>query len=118
MKYLNDEYHDRGMKKWAGFYLSEHSSEQEIYAEKQLRMNIRKPQMETYEIGRILQEAKIKNRKIAIQLEAVDSEGNYYDDVVGFLKGADSMGIYIENEKIHYDEIRNVELVEHLKWSE
>lgn len=29
MKYLNDEYQDRGMKKWAGFFLSEHTAEQE-----------------------------------------------------------------------------------------
>lgn len=29
MTYLNDQYHDRGMKKWAGFFLSEHTAEQE-----------------------------------------------------------------------------------------
>ncbi len=31
MKYLNDEYQDRGMKKWAGFFLSEHTAEQEKF---------------------------------------------------------------------------------------
>ena len=116
-KYLNDHYRDRGMKKWAGFYLSEHSLEQEKYAAAQLNINKQKPQMELYDIGQVLEEARLKNKQVTIQLEAVDNEGNYFDDVVGYLKGADAMGIYINQEKIHFDEIRHACLVESQKWS-
>ena len=34
------------------------------------------------------------------------------------LKGSDSLGVYVGNEKVHYDEIRNVELVDHVKWNQ
>lgn len=73
--------------------------------------------MSEQEIGEVLKITIIKNKSVAIQIEAVNSEGNYYDDVMGKLKGADSLGIYVGNEKVHYDEIRNIELVDHVKWS-
>lgn len=117
-KYLNDEYRDRGIKKWGGFFLSEHTTIQTSYEEAKKKVNIQKPQMDQKEISEILVQSRIKNRQIAVQLEAVDIEGNYYDDVVGTLKGIDSRGLYIGNQRIDFDEIRNVELVDHTKWSE
>ena len=117
-KYLNDVYRDRGMKKWAGFILSEHTLEQEKYEKAKKKVNLPKPQMSPEDIYTTMQQAQIKNKRIAVQREAVDIEGNYYDDVVGLLKGADSRGIYIGTTRIDFDEIRNVELVDHTKWSE
>ena len=117
MKYLNDEYQDRGMKKWRGFFLSEHTTEQEKIQTGLTHSNSPKPQMTEQEIGEVLQVARLKNKSVAIQIEAIDNEGNYYDDIIGPLKGADSLGIYVGNEKIHYDEMRHIELVEHIKWS-
>lgn len=117
-KYLNDVYRDLGMKKWAGFILSEHTLEQEKYEKAKKKVNLPKPQMSPEDIYTTMQQAQIKNKRIAVQREAVDIEGNYYDDVVGLLKGADSRGIYIGNERIDFDEIRHVELLNHKKWSE
>lgn len=118
MTYLNDQYHDRGMKKWAGFFLSEHTAEQEKIQKGFANINAPKPQMSEQEIGEVLQLAIVKNKPVAIQIEAVDSNGDYYDDIIGHLKGSDSLGFYVGNGKVHYDEIRNVELVDHLKWSQ
>lgn len=117
-KYLNDVYRDRGMKKWAGFILSEHTLEQEKYEKAKKKVNLPKPQMSPEDIYTTMQQAQIKNKRIAVQREAVDIEGNYYDDVVGLLKGADSRGIYIGNERIDFDEIRHVELYFQSKWSD
>jgi len=79
MKYLNDEYQDRGMKKWAGFFLSEHTAEQEKIQKGLAHINSPKPQMSEQEIGEVLQVARLKNKSVAIQIEAIDNEGNYYD---------------------------------------
>lgn len=117
-KYLNDVYRDRGMKKWAGFILSEHTLEQEKYEKAKKKVNVPKPQMSPEDIYTTMQQAQIKNKRIAVQRVAVDIEGNYYDDVIGLLKGADSRGIYIGNERIDFHEIRHVELLNHKKWSE
>lgn len=113
-----DEYRDRGMKKWAGFFLSEHTAEQERIQKGLAHTNSQKPQMSEQEIGEVLQLARIKNKSVAIQIEAVDNEGNYYDDIVGSLKGADSLGIYVGKEKVHYDEIRNIQIYNQSKWSD
>ena len=118
MTYLNDQYHDRGMKKWAGFFLSEHTAEQEKIQKGLAHANYPKPQMSEQEIGEVLHIARIKNKSVAIQIEAVDRDGSYYDDIIGHLKGSDSLGVYVGNEKVHYDEIRNVELVDHVKWNQ
>lgn len=118
MKYLNEEYRDRGKMKWAGFYLSEHSSEQEKLKEKRETINLPKKKMSLQKIGEVLEQARMKNKTVAIQKEAVDSEGNYFNDVVGLVIGADELGIYIGNEKVDYDEIRNVEVSHFQKWSE
>lgn len=117
MKYLNEEYRDRGKMKWAGFYLSEHSSEQEKLKATRESVNEPKEKMSLPKIGEVLKQARIKNRAVAIQREAVDSEGRYYDDVIGFVLGADELGLYIGDEKVDYDEIRNVEIADHRKWS-
>src|SRR5699024_4601448 len=74
MTYLNDQYHDRGMKKWAGFFLSEHTAEQEKIQKGLAHTNYPKPQMSEQEIGKVLQIARIKNKSVAIQIEAIDNE--------------------------------------------
>lgn len=117
MTYMNSQYHDRGMKKWAGFFLSEHTAEQENIQKGLAHFNPPKPQMSEREISEILQLAIVKNKPVAIQIEAVDSDGNYYDDIIGKLKGSDSIGIYVGNEKVHYDEIRNIQIYDQVKWS-
>lgn len=70
--------------------------------------NFKKSRMRTTEIYYILHEAIQTKRKVAIQIEAVDGDGFYQEDVIGFIKKSDSLGIYIKNQKVHYDEIRNI----------
>lgn len=55
---------------------------------------------------------------MVIQLEAIDSEGNYFDDIVGKLLGYDELGFYVGNQKVGYDEIRHIELDHTKKWSD
>lgn len=111
-------YKDRGMLKWmTGFFLSDHTAAMKADVAERSRVNKQKRQMYGEEIEAVLNEARIKNKPVAIQLEALNQERAYYDDIIGMIKGFDELGIYIDNQKVHYDEIRNVEFHELKKWS-
>lgn len=111
-------YEDRGMLKWIGFYLSDQTAAIQKDVVKRSKVNNKKEQMYDEEIERVLNEARIKCKPVAIQLEALNSEAQYYDDIVGMISGYDDLGIYIDNQKVHYDEIRNVEFYDWKKWSD
>lgn len=112
-------YEDRGMMKWLnGFFLSDHTSAMKKDVAERSHVNDQKKQMYTHEIQQVLEHARLKSRPVAIQLEQLDIEGKYLDDIVGMIKGFDELGIYIDNQKVDYDEIRHVELCDIPKWSE
>lgn len=112
-------YEDRGMLKWlTGFFLSDHTAAMQKDVAERSRVNEQKPQMYSHEIQHVLEHARLKRRPVAIQLEQLDMEGKYLDDVVGMIKGYDELGIYIGDQKVDYDEIRHVELYDWHKWSE
>ncbi|MGO4960730.1 hypothetical protein ACTQ5X_03085 [Jeotgalibaca porci] len=68
-----------------------------------------KNRMRTTEIYYILHEAIQAHREVAIQIEAIDCNGSYQEDIIGFIKNSDLLGIYIKKQKVHYDEIRNIQ---------
>lgn len=114
----NKNYQDRGMKKWAGFYLSEHTAEQEKNTQEAAHVNKAKDEMSEGEIKVVLEEAVLKNKPVSVQLRTINYEGDYPDDVVGFLKGADSLGIYVGMRRISYTNIRHIEINQQKKWSQ
>lgn len=114
-----DEYQDRGILKWdSGFFLSDHTAA--LRKEKSDREVVwpAKEVMVKEEIDRILYEAKLKNKSVAIQKEEVDEDGLYSPDVIGKIQGFDELGIYVDGKKVDYDEIRSVEFFEEKKWSD
>lgn len=117
-KALLESYQDRKKLKWLGFFLSDHTSQ--INNERKAREYRipQKPKMTLEEIDRVLYYAKLKNLPVAIQKDEMSLEGFYDNDIVGKLKGFDDLGIYVGQEKIDYDNIRNAELTKDVKWSE
>lgn len=111
-------YEDRGMLKWIGFYLSDQTAAINKDVKERSRVNPQKEQLDGEEINRILNEARIKSKPVAIQLNSVNPDAQYSDDVTGMVRGYDSLGIYIDNTRVLYDEIRNVEFFDWHKWSE
>ena len=106
--YYFEQYHDRKMKKWAGFYLSEHTAV--IAKQKNKIVPEKKVQMGWAEIGVVLAKAYQEQIWVAIQKEELDSEGHYGEDIIGLVQGHDELGIYIANQKVGYDEIRHAEI--------
>jgi hypothetical protein len=112
-------YEDRGMLKWmTGFFLSDHTAAMQKDVAERSRVVKQKPQMDGQEIEQVLEQARIKNKPVAVQLNSLNQENAYSDDIVGLVRGFDSLGIYIDSKRVLYDEIRNVELYDWHKWSE
>lgn len=103
-----ESYQDRGMVKWAGFYLSEHTDTLNDQMTREKNCPQQKMQMDIDEIGTILSETQRRNKEITIQIEERDSSGYYKPDTVGVIKGFDELGIFVGNTKIGYAEIRHV----------
>ena len=109
-------YQDRGMMKWIGFYLSDHTVVLDKESKERNRINDEKEQMTVEEIGETLQRAYLQNKRIAIQLEALDSEGNFLDDLVGKIVGQREERIYLDEEErgmlhLEIEQIHHVEVL-------
>lgn len=111
-------YEDRNMLKWIGFYLSDQTAAINKDVTERSKVNNQKPLMQSEEIEKVLNEARLKSKPVSVQLEALNENAQYYDDVIGMIRGYDELGIYIGYQKVHYDEIRNVEVYNWKKWSE
>ena len=111
-------YEDRNMLKWIGFYLSDQTAAINKDVTERSKVNNQKPLMQSEEIENVLNEARLKSKPVSVQLEALNENTQYYDDVIGMIRGYDELGIYIGDQKVHYDEIRNVEVYNWKKWSE
>lgn len=109
-------YQDRGMMKWIGFYLSDHTAVMDQESKERNHINIEKEQMTLEEIGEVLQQAYLKNKRIAIQLETLNDEGNYLNDLVGKIFGQKEEQIYLNEEErgmlhLTIEQIHHVEIL-------
>lgn len=109
-------YKDRAMMKWNGFYLSDETEILEKDRKKRAKVNKPKAKLDIFEIDKLVQMSLIQKRRIAIQLDALDSENHYFDDLVGRIIGHGELGIYLEQDDtqiamIELDQIRNIEIL-------
>lgn len=117
------DYQDRGMVKWLGFYLSEHTAE--MNAEKNARdlRQQRNPQMSELEIADILHRSYLTKSVVEIQLAVLTAEGQPIADVIGVVCGFDDTLIFLMNDRMEIQAVSNesihhVHLVRTIKWSE
>lgn len=109
-------YQDRGMMKWIGFYLSDHTAVLNKEEKERNFINQEKPKMELEEIGEVLQQAYLQCKRVAIQLEALDSEGNFPADLNGKIVGQREAKIFLDEEErgmlhLTIEQIHHVEIV-------
>lgn len=116
------DYDDRGMIKWMGFYLSEHTAEMEKEAIVRNKVWVRKESMSDIEIGNTLNKAFQDSQAVTIQLSELDGEGSAFEDIVGSIEGFDENTLYISNlengiQLVPMDSINHIEITEQSKWS-
>lgn len=114
---LNDYYHDRGIKKYMGFFLSEHTSTIQRENEEYLKYNEGKEEMDLSDIKSTLNVAILKNYPVSIQLNLRMMGGHgFIDDIKGFIEGYEHDAVLVDDTKIYIDMIRHVELEQVKKW--
>lgn len=115
-------YDDRGMAKWMGFYLSEHTSEMEKDNTLRNTVYYRREKMSELEISRILDTAFKYHYSVNIQLNELNTEGFAFEDIVGVVEGYNGNKIYLSVETgiriILLDSINNISLSTPDKWSQ
>ncbi|WDF82086.1 hypothetical protein PQ472_09320 [Lacticaseibacillus pabuli] len=109
--FFDHDYIDRGMLKWQGYYLSDHTSalNREHAKEKQIITAL--PQQSASEASVILANAFANGIPISVQLNERDANGKLQADHIGLLRGYTATAIVIGLEQIALDSIRNVQLI-------
>ncbi|WP_052256164.1 hypothetical protein [Levilactobacillus brevis] len=107
-QFLKNKYHDRGMLKWQGFFLSDHTSA--INKEVNSPIPKKRAEMSQTEISECLSAAWKYGKSVILQLNQVDINGTP-TEFTGYIKGYQSEWIWVliqgELHKIALKTIRN-----------
>lgn len=104
------EYHDRGMLKWQGFYLSDHTSALKKKTKQEEIKNKRKlsPAMELNDISAKLLDAYCNNLRVEIELKEYDQNHVTKPFIKGLVKGYYQDRIKIGDEIIKLSNINAI----------
>lgn len=116
-------YDDRGMAKWMGFYLSEHTSEMEKDNTIRNTIYYRREKMSEIEISSILDTAYRYRYSVIIQLDALNTEGFAFEDVTGVVEGFNGNKLYLSDvetgiQVVSINSINHIALSTTEKWSQ
>ncbi len=114
---LNDYYKDRGMKKFMGFYLSEHTSTQQEETKQKNITYLPKRQMSEEEVFNILGHAILKNLCVSVQLnERHFNTQSFSKDITGNVRGYSEYLLFLEGSSLPIESIRHVSITNNNKW--
>ena len=113
-----NDYQDRGMVKWVtAFSMEELTRSISAGKEEALKDIPILAQMNASEIDEVLAEALQKNRPVSIQLNQKDYLGRQTESIVGYFRGyLTGNKIFINNQWISLESIRNIQLLQEEKW--
>lgn len=113
-----NDYHDRGMVKWpTAFSMEELTRSISAGKEEALKDIPILDQMNTTDIDEVLEEALLKNRPVSIQLNEKDYLGRQTEAIVGHFRGSlTGNKIFINDQWISLESIRNIQLLQEEKW--
>lgn len=104
-------YQDRGMKKWSGFFLSDHTAKINQSKFKRNTIYYKKTEMSQSQISQLLLEAFCNHKLVSIQLKNLDQDGNFFADIQGFVEGYTNQDTTIVSQTpISLESINHVEL--------
>lgn len=106
------EYHDRGMMKWAGFYLSDHTQQLEKKAAQAQHIVTKQPQLPLTEIKQRLIQAFNQHQTVTIQLNSLQTDTTKIPELSGHITAFTADGIELNQQSLLYDEIDHVRLAD------
>ena len=104
------EYQDRKMKKWMGFFLSEHTASLNKLDKENAYVYKPGPQMDYDEIGQNLTESYQTGKRVEIGLNIIEDQK--YKKAVGVVKGYQGNYAMLDTGVVRIDDIRIVELLD------
>lgn len=116
--FFNHVYQDRGILKWRGMFLSEHTAE--LAKEEERTKEVpRLPQQTQQEIEYYLERSMQHNKILSLQLNELNEYGAAKHHVEGVFRGfVDLDTILINEEYIEFSDIRHIQIKEFQKWSD
>lgn len=97
--YFQHDYRDRGIKKWQGFFLSDHTSALKHFDADNNYSEAPMKQMATNDILRVSMHALANWQSIVMQLNATTYEHDTKKNIIGMIASIDDRAIYIEDSK-------------------
>lgn len=110
-----EEFEDRGMIRWFGFYLSDHSAalnRQKKLIEKTLNQK-HHDQMNFGDVATIISQAVIYQKEVFVETNSVEViEDDLIDSepIIGFIEGCTDLGLVICKKEIKYNEINYIQI--------
>ncbi|MHC5252160.1 hypothetical protein ACYRE7_01335 [Listeria kieliensis] len=116
LRQVKKTYIDRGMMKWSGFYLSDHTAQMEEESRKRKQIFVAKSEMSLEQIGEVLEEAFSKGRVVSLQMAELNEEHVYEADLTGKVISFLENRIYLQEKKgaiqiVSIEKIRHAEIV-------
>lgn len=104
------EYQDRKMKKWMGFFLSEHTASLNKTNQENSYVYKPGPQMDMDELGQNLSESYQTGKRVEIGLNIFENQ--QYKKLVGVVKGYHEQYVLLDTGMVKLDDIRVVEILD------
>lgn len=107
--FFEHDYHDRGMMKWQGFYLSDHTAALNKQNQQLNAVYVPRPQQSLATITEVLADAYQRQQPVIIQLKTVDQNNRHWPDIITLIHGYNANDIVIDADRfIPLQDIRNV----------
>ncbi|TWW12328.1 hypothetical protein LABALGNA3A7_16330 [Dellaglioa algida] len=106
-QFLKYDYHDRGMMKWQGFYLSDHTSArtEKSNEEKSKQALTHAIKMSSHEIAEVINSAIMKSTPVSIDLSTKNIDGTLLEPVTGLIDGWYEDNLIINDAKVNIADI-------------
>lgn len=109
--YFQHDYRERGIKKWRGFFLSDHTSALNREAMKQQENEKQLPQMSLDEIKRIALRAGANYHFVSVQLNEMNYNHEIKKSIFGMVDSVNDRFMLVDDKKIMFDTVRSINLL-------
>lgn len=104
-------YHERGMQKWGGFFLSDHTVQINKDNQKANTTYKKETEMDLEEISKILFKSFSNHYQIRLQLKNRNYNNEFRKDITGFVDGYHNSQIIISGYAVEIEDINHVEIL-------
>lgn len=113
--FFEHDYRDRGMKKWQGYFLSDHTAALKKQADAEAEIYEPLPKMPQADIRSILNRAYANHNTVEIQLSDVNSDTQFFPPLRGKVSGTDGRTkdalVLDDGTTVPISKIRNIRLI-------